>query len=295
MGIEQLNFKSIQLGYLKILQMGNTDPKITGTHGNGDRPAEPPLCPDWLPEDPANGAIKDRIARPASQMAYQLSLYTLHSKPAGGNHRSAIFRTRQPITARWSSDTTSQSVTTPMIALDFSGTTTQPASQNVALNQISRKSLTKSRNQLKNYRVPLDGEFEQLRDPLQGRSTASTGYQYKEQVSGIAPPPKSLKSSAENGGNLRIRATSRSSPRSFYSLNWAQQRVDVFSKEHQNETVPTNSNDVAELHQLTTYISCEATQKLVTDLYKNPSVDWLRKTSQNDDASTNPNDAVTVT
>ncbi|KZV42957.1 hypothetical protein F511_42773 [Dorcoceras hygrometricum] len=29
----------------------------TGTHGNGDRPAEPPLCPAWLPEDPANGFI----------------------------------------------------------------------------------------------------------------------------------------------------------------------------------------------------------------------------------------------
>ncbi|KZV16439.1 hypothetical protein F511_30809 [Dorcoceras hygrometricum] len=28
---------------------------ITETHGKGDRPAEPPLCPAWLPEDPANG------------------------------------------------------------------------------------------------------------------------------------------------------------------------------------------------------------------------------------------------
>ncbi|KZV57436.1 flavonol 4'-sulfotransferase-like [Dorcoceras hygrometricum] len=26
--------------------------KITGTHGNGDRPAKPPLRPAWLPEDP---------------------------------------------------------------------------------------------------------------------------------------------------------------------------------------------------------------------------------------------------
>ncbi|KZV50399.1 hypothetical protein F511_28882 [Dorcoceras hygrometricum] len=65
-------------------------------------------------------AIKGRIARPASQLAInQSSLYTTHSKSAGGNHRSMIFRARQPIIARWSSDTTSQSVTTPMIALDF--------------------------------------------------------------------------------------------------------------------------------------------------------------------------------
>ncbi|KZV52810.1 hypothetical protein F511_39240 [Dorcoceras hygrometricum] len=28
---------------------------ITGTHGKWDRPVEPPICPAWLPEDPANG------------------------------------------------------------------------------------------------------------------------------------------------------------------------------------------------------------------------------------------------
>ncbi|KZT76770.1 hypothetical protein F511_46205 [Dorcoceras hygrometricum] len=55
-----------------------------------------------------------------------------------GNHRSVIFRARQLITARWYSDTTNQSVTTPMIALDFSGTTTQSANHNVALNQNSK-------------------------------------------------------------------------------------------------------------------------------------------------------------
>ncbi|KZV15886.1 hypothetical protein F511_21420 [Dorcoceras hygrometricum] len=50
--------------------------KITGTHGNGDRPAEPPLCPAWLPEDPASGqcyeymrVIKGRIDRPVYQLA----------------------------------------------------------------------------------------------------------------------------------------------------------------------------------------------------------------------------------
>ncbi|KZV23053.1 pectinesterase [Dorcoceras hygrometricum] len=42
--------------------------------------------------------------------------------------------------------------------------------------------------------------------------------------------------------------------------NQSQQPVIVFSKEHQNDTVPTNSNDIAELHQLTTDISCETTK-----------------------------------
>ncbi|KZV23054.1 putative leucine-rich repeat receptor-like protein kinase [Dorcoceras hygrometricum] len=44
---------------------------------------------------------------------------------------------------------------------------------------------------------------QQLRNLLQGRSTYSNGQQSKEQVSRIPAPPKSLKSSAENGGNRR--------------------------------------------------------------------------------------------
>ncbi|KZV46101.1 hypothetical protein F511_21292 [Dorcoceras hygrometricum] len=40
--------------------------------------------------------------------------------------------------------------------------------------------------------------------------------------------------------------------------------VDTFSKEHQNDTVPTNLNGVAELHQLTTDISCETTKSCVS-------------------------------
>ncbi|KZV42375.1 hypothetical protein F511_40604 [Dorcoceras hygrometricum] len=113
MGIDQLNLRSVQLGYLKILQMGNADPNNTkaGRQTLGQASLDQQV--DW--------------------QSYRSSLYTTHSKSAGGNHRSVIFRTHQPITARWSSDTTSQSVTTPMIALDFSGTTAQSASHNVAL------------------------------------------------------------------------------------------------------------------------------------------------------------------
>ncbi|KZV32749.1 hypothetical protein F511_31459 [Dorcoceras hygrometricum] len=79
MGIDQLKFQSVQLGYLMILQMGNTDPN--------------------------NTKAGKRIRGPSA------------------------------ITARWSSDTTNQSVTTPMIALDLSGTKHLSASHNVALSQ----------------------------------------------------------------------------------------------------------------------------------------------------------------
>ncbi|KZV25661.1 hypothetical protein F511_17804 [Dorcoceras hygrometricum] len=81
--------------------------------------------------------IKDRIARLVYQLANQSVEPLYHAQCINrGNHRSVIFRARQLITAWWYSDPTSQSVTTPMIALDFSGTTTQSASHNVALNQL---------------------------------------------------------------------------------------------------------------------------------------------------------------
>ncbi|KZV58685.1 dynein heavy chain 2 [Dorcoceras hygrometricum] len=138
-------------------------------------------------------AIKDRIARPASQLAIK-SIKPLYHAQQVSRWKSSVRDLQGPSTHHSSVvDTRIRS----MIALYFSGTTTQSASHNVALNKTSLELKSKSRNQLKNYRVPLDREFEQLRDPLQGRSTASTGYQSKDQVSGIPAPPKSLKSSAE--------------------------------------------------------------------------------------------------
>ncbi|KZV16318.1 hypothetical protein F511_10270 [Dorcoceras hygrometricum] len=75
--------------------------------GNGDRPAEVPVCPAWLPEDPA----------------------TEHIDP---NNTKA---SPSAITARWFSDTTDQSITTPMIELYISGMTHLSADHNVALSQ----------------------------------------------------------------------------------------------------------------------------------------------------------------
>ncbi|KZV46541.1 hypothetical protein F511_39080 [Dorcoceras hygrometricum] len=81
-------------------------------------------------------AIKDRIAKPVSQLAI-ISIEPLYHAQQVSRWKSSVrdLQVRQPITARWSSDTTNQSVTTPMIALDFSGTTNQLASHNVALKQ----------------------------------------------------------------------------------------------------------------------------------------------------------------
>ncbi|KZV18444.1 isoflavone 2'-hydroxylase-like [Dorcoceras hygrometricum] len=197
-------------------------------------------------------AIKDRIARPVYQLANQSVEPLYHARCINrGNHRSVIFRARQLITARWYSDTTNQSVTTPMIALYFSGTTTQSASHNVALNQVINQSVIQAQDNSKGttqvteanqlplataitagehpnlnllgklinqfmFNSNLDISYslepnsgstskqilrnQQLRNLLQGRSTASNGQQLKEQFTTNPAPPKSLKSSAENGG-----------------------------------------------------------------------------------------------
>ncbi|KZV17535.1 protein EMBRYONIC FLOWER 1 [Dorcoceras hygrometricum] len=83
----------------------------------------------------------NRKSRPTTQLENQRSLNTTHSQLAGGNHRSVIFRsdTQSTITAQWSSRATTQPTTTSMIALDLSGTTTQPADHNASSTQASIK------------------------------------------------------------------------------------------------------------------------------------------------------------
>ncbi|KZV23712.1 hypothetical protein F511_07189 [Dorcoceras hygrometricum] len=81
MGIDQLGFQSVKLGYLKILQMGKA---------------------------PGKSSVCDLQARQPSQL--------------GG------------------SDTTNLLITTPMIALDLSGTTHLSADHNVALSQVLNRS-----------------------------------------------------------------------------------------------------------------------------------------------------------
>ncbi|KZV22650.1 strictosidine synthase 3-like [Dorcoceras hygrometricum] len=81
---------------------------ITGTQGNGDRPAEVPVCPAWLPEDPATGkhrskqqkkekkirgCQRNRSTRPANQLEVHLNRASIPAQCINrGNHRSVIIR-----------------------------------------------------------------------------------------------------------------------------------------------------------------------------------------------------------
>ncbi|KZV45388.1 hypothetical protein F511_05552 [Dorcoceras hygrometricum] len=128
---------------------------ISGTQ-NGDLPADVPLCPAGLPEEPAKAntdqsspktgkkgrgqtsvtihktcnisshdmheGIKEQSVIKANDTAgNQRSLNTTHSQSSGGNHRSVIFRcnNQSTIIVQWSSGTTTHPTTTSMIALDL--------------------------------------------------------------------------------------------------------------------------------------------------------------------------------
>ncbi|KZV34184.1 hypothetical protein F511_35919 [Dorcoceras hygrometricum] len=206
----------------------------------GDRPAEPPLCPAWLPEDPASGraSIPRTVYQPGKSSVRDLQSPSAH-------HSSVVFRHRN------------QSVTTPMIALDFSGTTTQSASHNVALNQNSKGTAQVTEaNQLPPATAITAAEHPNLN--LLGKLINQFMFNSNLDISYSVEP---------NSGSTSKQIVEKCYSRNLITVtrfcsqqNQSQQSVVVFSKEHQNDTVPTNSNDVAKLHQLTTDISCEATK-----------------------------------
>ncbi|KZV39107.1 ubiquitin carboxyl-terminal hydrolase 15-like [Dorcoceras hygrometricum] len=208
-------------------------------------------------------AIKDRIARPVYQLENHLVEPLYHARCIKrGNHRSMIFRARQSITAQWYSDTTNQSVTTPMIALDFSGTTHLSASNNMALNQVINQSV----NQAQDVCISISADFttsiiamftlkavksaqfvpstadSTSTDLSQGTETHGLGYQLLRAVGDPDPPPAYI----ERVDILQQKPA--------VALNKNQQQpTDVaFAKEHQNDAASTNQNDAVALQHLTT-------------------------------------------
>ncbi|KZV23497.1 hypothetical protein F511_41199 [Dorcoceras hygrometricum] len=84
-----------------------------------DRPAEAPLCPAWLPEEPSKA----------------------NTDPAAQNREKKRGATTQPtIIGQWYSGTTTQPATRSKAALDLSGTTAQPTDHNEQRIQLSRES-----------------------------------------------------------------------------------------------------------------------------------------------------------
>ncbi|KZV54264.1 Beta-catenin-like protein [Dorcoceras hygrometricum] len=69
---------------------------------------------------------------------------------------------------------------------------------------------------------------------------------------------------------------------------------NIHEKTSQNDTVPTNLNDIVALHQLV-HLSLAKQPKAGTRSLQANTNGWSREINQNDDALTNPNDIVKVT
>ncbi|KZV31282.1 hypothetical protein F511_41657 [Dorcoceras hygrometricum] len=115
MGIDQLNLHSVQLGYLKILKVGNADP--TNTKAGKQIRGQASL------DQRINWQIKSLKPLYHAQQVSRWKSSVRDIQGPSTHHSSVVFRHNN------------QSITTPMIALDFSGTTNQSASHNVALKQ----------------------------------------------------------------------------------------------------------------------------------------------------------------
>ncbi|KZT75757.1 phenylalanyl-tRNA synthetase [Dorcoceras hygrometricum] len=106
-GIDQLNFHSAQLGYLKLLQMGNAYPNKTKA---GNKYEVKPQYKELSKQINMQHAINQcyecmRLSKEIGQLDQCINrkiisshLYTTVYQP--GNHRSVIIGARQPITAR---------------------------------------------------------------------------------------------------------------------------------------------------------------------------------------------------
>ncbi|KZV17432.1 hypothetical protein F511_06721 [Dorcoceras hygrometricum] len=199
-------------------------------------------------------AINDRIARPVYQLENHLSqpLYPhgvstgeiigpCSSEPVnpsqlGGRHSNPV-------------------VTTRMKALDFSGTTHQSASHNVAFNQVINQSVNQDQDVLQVY-VGINNKGKaQNREELLPRSSKLTDEQ---------PDQISQESSTSSNSTLLPQFVLQPLKKPAVSLNKNQQQPTyvAFAKEHKNDAASTNQNDTASLQQLTTY-SFQNNQQLV--------------------------------
>ncbi|KZV26971.1 hypothetical protein F511_39788 [Dorcoceras hygrometricum] len=259
MGIDQLALHSIQLGYLKILKM-----------------------------------------EPVSQ------------SQLGGRHSNPV-------------------VTTPMIALDFSGTTHLSASHNVALNLVINQSITQAQDvciitsadfitsiaAMSTLKAVKSAQFvPPTADFYLNRYTKTRHKQLKQNLTPVLPLNKvltvhtklrtagnSYPEAETNGRTIEFHctkkpATSRSSPRSFYSLNWVTIGRETHKESSANNISQNNGGERRQSTEksygeqqrnrrnLTTETSfCSQRNQL------QPSDVAFTKEHQSDAASTNQNDA----
>ncbi|KZV52767.1 hypothetical protein F511_41837 [Dorcoceras hygrometricum] len=187
MGIDQLNLHSVQLGYLKILQMGNTDPNNTKQENKYEvKPQYEELSKQLIMQHAiidamkCMRAIKDRIAIPVYQLAIlSVSLYTRTVYQPG---KSSVRDLQSPSAHHSSVRRT----------LTHKLTLTEECSGKISQKTSNEQDLRVSSNP---------------------RFQSPNWYQSVEKIKRSSVPPISFKTPAGHGGNRRKSATMNSSYR----------------------------------------------------------------------------------
>ncbi|KZV49534.1 hypothetical protein F511_28337 [Dorcoceras hygrometricum] len=274
-GVDQLYHCSVQPGYLKILQMGDTYPRHKSRKTEYEvKPQYEELSKQLNMQHAINQCYECMKAIKESDSPSQL----------GGRHSNPI-------------------VTTPMIALDFSGTTQRSASHNMAPNQVIKSICQGSicmrvcqsismHNAYKAYYMKARLESMGIDGRNVRMNSVGRGFEYEDKKYQVLNNSKcrstllyiTLKSNSccprKYSVDVNSRYLTADTISSFFRLEPAATTSRYTLKgKHQNDIVPTNSNDVAALHQLTTDISQQPSATDIVKLLKTTTHQLIQTTS----------------
>ncbi|KZV56637.1 hypothetical protein F511_02136 [Dorcoceras hygrometricum] len=244
-GIDQLALHSVQLGYLKILQMGNTDPTTQKQEKKYEvKPQYEELSKQLIMQHAIINAmkcmraIKDRIARPVYQLANHLSRASIpHTVYQPG--KSSVRDLQSPSSHHSS-----------VVLQVYVGINNKGKAQN------REELLPRSRNQRMNNRTRF---LENLRTSSNSALLPQfvlqpiTRYQSKKELSRNLVPPKSSKTEAEIDEDRRTKcsaavplnqtsgkATETTEFNVSFNLISRNKQTLHYTTEPQNDIVPTN-------------------------------------------------------
>ncbi|KZV23094.1 WPP domain-interacting protein 2-like [Dorcoceras hygrometricum] len=298
MGIDQLNLHFVQLGYLKILQMGNTDPNNTKQEIKYEvKPQYEELSKQLIMQhaiiDAMNcmRAIKDRIARPAYQLEIISREPLYHAQQIGrwkssvrdnrgpsAHHSSVVFRNDKSV-AHHSDDSVG------LFGHDTSVGQSQHGSQSgqQSICQSGSISIHNPNYSHAQSCYELLNSYLKLHNlPQQIRTRHDRTHGLRKQISPdskfMAEDFKELKSVTKPRKSAQFKHKSEPVHSNTYGQN-STQVLSIYTdtsfslnetnsnhqalhsqKNTQNDTVPTKQNDAAAFHQLTTDISCKETK-----------------------------------
>ncbi|KZV26447.1 hypothetical protein F511_37178 [Dorcoceras hygrometricum] len=266
MGIDQLNIHSVQLGYLKVLQMGNTDPNNTKQENKYEvKPQYEELSKQLIMRHAISQyecmrAIKDRIARPVYQLAI-ISIETLYHAQQVSRWKSSVHDLQDP------------SAHHSLVVFRHDKSVDHHSDDSVGLfrhdqlkglgkaNPASPKSSKTGVGIGRNLKKKRSGEQYQTRVSTEKKirnigskiflSVDQHFYIYNPQIQQLLLATK---------------------PVDVNSRELSTETVVAFSKNIQNDTVPTNSNDAVAVHQLTTDLTCKATKSWKSHFQNPPQV-----------------------